>query len=150
MRESTTKKRFFICILERFEGIFSTIFLTIDKLSKRECFMLESFFIYAIGISVGVFLLYFLGVALAPYAPSKIKNEHFECGLPASASTPKKANFGFFVYAIMFIVADMSVLFVALFVYTKERDSLVMASVFVLVLAVAISLSMRELQKEEK
>ena len=112
--------------------------------------MIETFFIYAIGISVAVFLLYFLGVALAPYAPSKIKNEHFECGLPASASTPKKANFGFFIYAIMFIVADMTALFVALFVFGLDKHSTVMASIFVVVMAIAISLAMRELQIQEK
>ena len=112
--------------------------------------MMEIFFIYALGVSGAIFLLYFLGVALAPYMPSKIKNEHFECGLPASASTPKKANFGFFIYAIMFIVADMSALFVALFVYNTEQHSSIMASIFVLILALAIVLSMRELEKQEK
>jgi len=112
--------------------------------------MIESFLIYALGVTGGVFLLYFLGIALAPYAPSKIKNEHFECGLPASASTPKKANFGFFVYAIMFIVADMSALFVALFVYGADKHSSLIASLFVLILAFAITLSMRELKIGEK
>jgi NADH-quinone oxidoreductase subunit A len=112
--------------------------------------MIESFFIYALGVSGGVFLLYFLGVSLAPYLPSKIKNEHFECGLPASASTPKKANFGFFVYAIMFIVADMSALFVALFVYGTDKHSSLTASAFVLILAFAITLSIRELKIGEK
>ena len=112
--------------------------------------MVETFFIYAIGISFAVFLLYFLGIALAPYAPSKIKNEHFECGLPASASTPKKANFGFFIYAIMFIVADMTALFVALFVFCLDKHSSMMASAFVLIMALAITLAMRELQIQEK
>ena len=49
--------------------------------------MIETFFLYTLLVSAAVFLLYFLGVAIAPYAPSKIKNEHFECGLPASAAT---------------------------------------------------------------
>ena len=111
--------------------------------------MIETFFTYALGVSGAVFLIYFLGVALAPYAPSSIKNEHFECGLPASASTPKKANFGFFVYAIMFIVADMTALFVALFVFGLDRYSSMMAAIFVLVMAIAISLAMRELQLQE-
>jgi len=112
--------------------------------------MIESFFIYTLGVTLAVFLIYFLGVALAPYAPSKIKNEHFECGLPASASTPKKANFGFFIYAIMFIVADMTALFVALFVFGLDKHSSMVASAFVLIMALAISLSMRELQLQEK
>ena len=110
--------------------------------------MIETFFIYAAEVSAAVFLLYFLGVALAPYAPSSIKNEHFECGLPASAATPKKANFGFFVYAIMFIVADMTVLFVTLFVYGKDPHALTMASLFVLIMAFAIFFSMRELHEQ--
>ena len=112
--------------------------------------MIETFLFYVLGVSIGVFLLYFLGVALAPYVPNKIKNEHFECGLPASAATPKKANFGFFVYAIMFVVADMSALFVALFVYGTDKHSSLMASAFVLMLAFAITLSMRELKIGEK
>jgi len=112
--------------------------------------MVETFFIYAIAVTFAIFLVYFLGVALAPYAPSKIKNEHFECGLPASASTPKKANFGFFIYAIMFIVADMTALFVALFVFGLDQHSSMVASAFVLIMALAISLAMRELQIQEE
>ncbi len=109
--------------------------------------MIENFLIYTISVAIGLFLLYFLGVALAPYAPSKIKNEHFECGLPASASNPKKANFGFFIYAIMFIIADMTALFVSLFVFAKDKHTLLVASVFLLIMALAIFLAMRELEK---
>jgi len=105
---------------------------------------METFLIYTIAVSIAVFLLYFLGVALAPYAPSEIKNEHFECGLPASASTPKKANFGFFVYAIMFIVADMTALFFALFVYATDKHSSLVAAAFAIIIALAISLAMKE------
>ena len=111
--------------------------------------MIEIFLVYMLGIVAGVFLLYFLGVALAPYAPNAVKNEHFECGLPASASTPKKANFGFFIYAIMFIVSDMTGLFVALFVFGADKHSSMIASLFVLIMAAAISLAVRELQKGE-
>ena len=109
--------------------------------------MIETFLIYFLSVSGAIFLLYFLGIAVAPYAPSKIKNEHFECGLPASSSTPKKANFGFFIYAIMFIVADMTGLFVSLFVFGADKHSSMIASLFVLIMAAAISLAMRELEK---
>ncbi len=112
--------------------------------------MIETFFLYALFVTLGVFLLYFLGVALAPYAPSRVKNEHFECGLPASSSTPKKANFGFFVYAIMFIVADMTGIFFSLFVFGLDRHASLMASAFALIMAFAITLAMHELQKENK
>jgi len=106
--------------------------------------MMESFIIYAISVSIAIFLLYLLGVSIAPYSPNKIKNEHFECGLPASAATPKKANFGFFVYAIMFIVADMTGLFFTLFVYSSQRHTSIIAAIFAIIIALAITLSMKE------
>jgi NADH-quinone oxidoreductase subunit A len=106
--------------------------------------MIETFIIYAIAVSISVFLLYLLGISIAPYAPNKIKNEHFECGLPASAATPKKANFGFFVYAIMFIVADMTGLFFTLFVYATDRHASIVAATFAIIIALAITLSMKE------
>ncbi|WP_295420494.1 NADH-quinone oxidoreductase subunit A [Sulfurovum sp.] len=105
---------------------------------------METFLIYLAGVTLAVFLLYFLGVALAPYRPDSVKNDHFECGLPASSSVPKKANFGFFVYAIMFIVADMTGLFFTLFVYGQSRYASLMASFFALIMAVAITIAMKE------
>ena len=105
---------------------------------------METFLIYTAGVSLAVFLLYFAGIALAPYAPSTVKNEHFECGLPASSSVPKKANFGFFVYAIMFIVADMTGLFFTLFVYTDTNHASMIAALFALIMAAAITIAMKE------
>ena len=110
---------------------------------------METFFIYAVTVVLAVLLLYFLGVALAPYAPSAVKNDHFECGLPASSGVPKKANFGFFIYAIMFIVADMTGLFFTLFVYAKDQHASMVAASFALIMALAITLAMRELEKGE-
>jgi NADH-quinone oxidoreductase subunit A len=105
---------------------------------------METFLIYAVSVVLAIFLLYFLGVALAPYAPDRTKNDHFECGLPVSSSVPKKANFGFFVYAIMFIVADMTGLFFTLFVYSESKHASLMASFFALIMAVAITIAMKE------
>lgn len=110
---------------------------------------METFLVYAVGISLAVFLLYFLGVALAPYVPNSIKNDHFECGLPASSAVPKKANFGFFVYAIMFVVADMTGLFFTLFVYAEEKHSTLIASLFAFIMAIAIIIAMKEHQHAE-
>jgi NADH-quinone oxidoreductase subunit A len=110
---------------------------------------METFLIYAVSVSLAVFLLYFLGVALAPYAPDSIKNDHFECGLPASSEVPKKANFGFFVYAIMFIVADMTGLFFTLFVYTDSKQGTLAASLFAFIIAFAIIIATKEHQYAE-
>lgn len=105
---------------------------------------METFLIYTAGVTLAVFLLYFAGIALAPYAPSTVKNEHFECGLPPSSSVPKKANFGFFVYAIMFIVADMTGLFFTLFVYTDTKHASMIAALFAVIMAMAITIAMKE------
>jgi NADH-quinone oxidoreductase subunit A len=81
---------------------------------------------------------------MAPYAPDAIKNSHFECGLPASSSNPKKANFGFFMFAIMFIIADMTGLFFSLFVYAETTHAQSVAAIFALIMAVVIAIAMRE------
>jgi len=93
---------------------------------------------------IGILILYVVGILIAPYAPDKMKNTHFECGLPASSSNPKKANFGFFMFAIMFVIADMTGLFFSLFVYANDRHAQTIAAVFALIIALAITIGMKE------
>jgi NADH-quinone oxidoreductase subunit A len=107
---------------------------------------MEHFLLYAASAAFAVFLLYFTGVAIAPYEPGKVKNDHFECGLPASSEQPRRANYGFFVYAIMFIVADMTGLFFTLFTFGAEGHDALVAALFALLVAAAVTLAMRELQ----
>ena len=80
----------------------------------------------------------------APYDPQTVKNDHFECGLPVSSATPKRANFGFFIFAILFIIADMSGLFFTLVVFADNLHAQLIASIFALILAVSMSIAMRE------
>ena len=93
---------------------------------------------------MSVVALYIIGILLAPYSPNKIKNEHFECGLPSSSSTPKKANFGFFMFAIMFIIADMTGLFFSLFVYAHDTHAQTIAAIFAIIIAFALIIAMKE------
>ncbi len=93
---------------------------------------------------MSVVTLYIIGILLAPYSPNKIKNEHFECGLPPSSSTPKKANFGFFMFAIMFIIADMTGLFFSLFVYAHDTHSQTIAAIFAGIIAFALIIAIKE------
>ena len=111
---------------------------------------MEQFLVYAVGVTLAVFLLYFVGVALAPYDPGSVKNDHFECGLPAGSDQPRRANYGFFVYAIMFVVADMTGLFFTLFVFGAEGRTAVLAAAFALLMAVAVALASRELLRRER
>ncbi len=80
---------------------------------------------------------------MAPYTPDAMKNTHFECGLPPSSVNPRKANFGFFMYAIMFIVADMTGLFFSLFVFSEDPHAQKIVALFAVIMAVAIVISMR-------
>ena len=105
---------------------------------------MNDFVLYAIGISVSIFIIYFIGVMNAPYDPQTVKNDHFECGLPVSSATPKRANFGFFIFAILFIIADMSGLFFTLVVFADNLHAQLIASIFALILAVSMSIAMRE------
>ena len=111
---------------------------------------METVLVYTAGLAFAVFLLYFIGVAIAPYAPGSVKNDHFECGLPPSSDQPRRANYGFFVYAIMFIVADMTGLFFTLFVFEAKGRNALLAGIFSLLVAAAITLAMRELQLHER
>ena len=99
---------------------------------------------FAAGILLGVILLYLLGIAVAPLNPTEIKNDHFECGLPPSSEVPMKANFGYFIFAIAFIVFDMAGLFFSLFVFSNSKDALNWAMVFGILLFAAITISMKE------
>ena len=100
--------------------------------------------IFTAGILGGVVLLYLLGIAVAPFSPGDVKNDHFECGLPPSSEVPMKTNFTYFIFAIAFIVFDMAGLFFSLFVFSDNQKALNWAIVFGILLFAAISVSMKE------
>jgi NADH-quinone oxidoreductase subunit A len=64
--------------------------------------------------------------------------------LPPSSEVPKKANFGFFMFAIMFVIADMTGLFFTLFVYAGDLHTQSIAALFAMIMAVAIMIAMKE------
>jgi NADH-quinone oxidoreductase subunit A len=105
---------------------------------------MDTVLIFASGILGGIILLYFLGIAIAPYNPGEVKNDHFECGLPPSSEVPMKANFGYFIFAIAFIVFDMAGLFFSLFVFAKNERAYDWAIIFGILLFAAITVSMKE------
>ena len=100
--------------------------------------------IFSAGILGGIILLYLLGIAVAPFNPTSIKNDHFECGLPPSSEVPMKANFNYFIFAIAFIVFDMAGLFFSLFVFADNQKALNWAMIFGILLFAAITVSMKE------
>jgi NADH-quinone oxidoreductase subunit A len=111
--------------------------------AKKERFM-DIILIFGAGVLGGIILLYFLGIAVAPFNPGEIKNDHFECGLPPSSEVPMKANFGYFIFAIAFIVFDMAGLFFSLFVFAQNPQAYYWAIIFGILLFAAITVSMKE------
>ena len=105
---------------------------------------MEIILIFTAGVLGGVILLYLLGIAVAPFNPTNIKNDHFECGLPPSSEVPMKANFTYFIFAIAFIVFDMAGLFFSLFVFADNQKALNWAMIFGILLFAAITVSMKE------
>lgn len=57
---------------------------------------------------------------------------------------PRRANFSFFMFAIMFIVADMTGLFITLFVYAQSVHTQIIAIIFSVVMALAVGIAMKE------
>jgi NADH-quinone oxidoreductase subunit A len=105
---------------------------------------MDTILIFGVGIVIGVLVLYFIGISVAPFEPNEIKNDHFECGLPPSSEVPMKANFSYFIFAIAFIVFDMAGLFFSLFVFSDSKAAMNMAIIFGLLLFAAITVSMKE------
>ena len=111
---------------------------------------METVLIFAFGILTMIVLTYFLGILIAPYKPNKVKNDHFECGLPPSSEVPQKANFGFFIFAIAFIVVDMGGLFFSIFVYSENAEQLRTASFFGLIIFLTLTIAMYQLQQNKE
>jgi NADH-quinone oxidoreductase subunit A len=104
---------------------------------------MNTVWLYTLGSFGGIVAIYLLGVFLSPHRPNAVKNDHFECGLPSSSSMPQKANFGYFVFAILFIVVDMAGLFFSLFVFSDDPHALTIMALFAMILFVALSIAMK-------
>jgi NADH-quinone oxidoreductase subunit A len=98
------------------------------------------------GTLFSLLLLYFLGVSLAPYRPNRVKNDHFECGLPPSSEAPQKIKFSYFLFAIMFIAVDSVGLFYSILL-NSSSENLIYLALFSGVVAIAISVAMVEYRK---
>ncbi|EJF07559.1 NADH:ubiquinone oxidoreductase subunit 3 (chain A) [Thiovulum sp. ES] len=111
---------------------------------------METLLIFMFLTFVGIVLLYFLGVSVAPYRPNRVKTDHFECGLPPSSETPQKINFSYFVFAIFFIAVDTAGLFFSVLLFDESVESLTYLAIFSLILGISISIAMKEYNKGSK
>lgn len=108
---------------------------------------MENLLIFIGGILSSLLFFYFLGVSLAPYRPNRVKDDHFECGLPPSSEAPQKIKFSYFLFAIMFIAVDSVGLFYSILLHSQKSEDLLYLTIFTLIVAIAISVAMIEYRK---
>lgn len=76
--------------------------------------MLDYLTIYVFGIIAVLFAAVSLVAAalFRPHAEDPIKPTTYECGIPSVGTTEIKTNIRFYLYALLFVVFDVEVLFV--------------------------------------
>lgn len=76
--------------------------------------MLDYLTVYVFGAIAVLFAAVSLIAAalIRPSAPDEIKATTYECGIPSIGTTEIKTNIRFYVYALLFVIFDVEVLFV--------------------------------------
>ena len=76
--------------------------------------MLDYLTIYVFALIAAAFAAVSLVAAalFRPYAEDPIKPTTYECGIPSVGTTEIKTNIHFYLYALLFVVFDVEVLFV--------------------------------------
>ncbi len=80
--------------------------------------MLLAFIIFAVGVIATVLLFWLIALLYAPRGESVAKHVPYECALPPEGPLPKKTNFRYYFFGILFLAMDMVGMFVALEVLT--------------------------------
>jgi len=77
--------------------------------------MLYDFIVFVIVITLAALLLWLMSVAVAPRNPHPVKDDTYECGLPAPEPIISSVNFQYYFYAIIFIAMDIAGVFFVLY-----------------------------------
>lgn len=65
----------------------------------------------AVGLGVGLVMLFLGGYMLAPHKPDPAKNSPFECGFEAFEDARMKFDVRYYLVAILFIIFDLEIAF---------------------------------------
>lgn len=68
-------------------------------------------FIYLVLSAVFLVALLFVAKLLRPHAPTKTKQEIYECGIPVESSARGRYSVRFYLIAILFVVFDVETIF---------------------------------------
>ena len=81
--------------------------------------MLYSFITYVVVMATAIITLWVTSVAVAPRKPNTVKDDTYECGLPAPEPIVSSVNFQYYFYAIIFIAMDIAAVFFVLYAVGK-------------------------------
>ena len=70
--------------------------------------MLYSFIVFVFVMIMAAVLLFAMSVAVAPRNPHPVKDDTYECGLPAPEPIVSSINFQYYFFAIVFIAMDIA------------------------------------------
>ena len=77
--------------------------------------MLYNFIVIVVVMFLAGLALWVLSVAVAPRDPHPVKEDTYECGLPAPEPIIASVNFQYYFYAIIFIAMDIAGVFFVLY-----------------------------------
>jgi NADH-quinone oxidoreductase subunit A len=77
--------------------------------------MLYNFIVFVVVMFLAGLTLWILSVAVAPKDPHPVKEDTYECGLPAPEPIIASVNFHYYFYAIIFIAMDIAGVFFVLY-----------------------------------
>jgi NADH-quinone oxidoreductase subunit A len=77
--------------------------------------MLYSFLVFVTVMAIAGISLWIFSILIAPRTPHPVKEDTYECGLPAPEPIISSVNFQYYFYAIIFIALDIAGVFFVLY-----------------------------------
>jgi NADH:ubiquinone oxidoreductase subunit 3 (subunit A) len=99
--------------------------------------MLVSFIVFVVALILTAVLLWLISLLYAPKGESIAKEVPYECAVPPEGPMPKKSNYRYYFFGILFLTMDMVGMFIALEAITNGKNVWIYL-IFVLSLLVAI------------
>lgn len=83
--------------------------------------MLAAFIVFVIALLATAILFWLIALLYAPKGESVAKHVPYECAVPPEGPLPKKSNFRFYFFGILFLTMDMVGMFIALEAITNGK-----------------------------
>jgi NADH:ubiquinone oxidoreductase subunit 3 (subunit A) len=99
--------------------------------------MLVAFIVFVIALLLTAVLFWVISLLYAPKGGSVAKHIPYECAVPPEGPMPKKSNFRYYFFGILFLIIDMVGMFIALEAITNGKNMWIYL-LFVIPLLIAI------------